>query len=125
MVGQICDNCHPGGENKMNQRLIYLYICLLIPFLISAQNESVLSVKYLSAENVYITGGKLDGINLGDQYAVIRDAKSIADIEVIYVADHSASCKVLKKEIGIQIGDRLKLLKKGSTELRKQRQSLL
>ena len=91
-------------------RLLIIYI--IVPFFILAQDKTELKVKYLSSEYVYISGGKAEGVSLGDQYDVIQNSKPVATIEVVYTADHSASCKILTATQQLQTGDRLKLKEK-------------
>ncbi len=90
----------------------FLMFVLILPLLLKAQVNTDLKIKYLSSEYVYITGGKADSVSLNDQFEVIRNGVSIATIEVVYTADHSASCKILNMNQPIQAGDRLKWLKK-------------
>lgn len=53
------------------------------------------SVKYVSAENVYLNTGITSGIHIGDKFTVFRNTQIIGHIEVIYVAQNSASCKII------------------------------
>ncbi|MEJ2052883.1 MAG: hypothetical protein P8X42_03095 [Calditrichaceae bacterium] len=96
-------------------RLLIVFL-IVLPVAILAQTDKVIKVKYLSTEYVYIDAGKNAGIAVGDQYEVLREGKTIAEVEVVYVADHSASCKVLNNTVQLQAGDRLKLKVKTSTE---------
>ena len=85
----------------MENRRYYLNcILLILCFAVNSfsQNETsdlITSVKYISAENVYLNTGSASGIQIGDKFTVFRNEKNIGHIEVIYVAQNSASCKIL------------------------------
>lgn len=100
----------------MNRKAIIFVFLFLVPLLNFAQINQVMKVKYLSSEYVYIDAGRAEGVTIGDQYEVVRDQLVVAMVEVAYVADHSASCKILSSENNIQAGDLLKLLRKGTGE---------
>ena len=70
-----------------------------------AQNiPQIFLVNYISAENVYLDSGTSRGLTSGDQL-IIRDGRNkIAEIEVIFVSQNSASCKILKQTAPIQKG---------------------
>lgn len=103
------------GVNNMLKMIHNNLLLLICPFIVFGQSNKAIIVKYLSAENVYINAGKTEGVNVEDIYSVIQNGEVVAEIEVVYTADHSASCKILKKFRDIQIGDHLKLLKKAET----------
>ncbi len=102
-------------ETSVQVKLWIRYIALffLIISAVSAQDVStkLFRVKYLSAENVYINGGREEGLMVGDQLLIIRDGKSVAKLEIVYLADHSASCKIIEKKLEIKPKDRVKVLK--------------
>jgi hypothetical protein len=66
-----------------------------------------LKVKYRSADTIYLDAGRADGLAEGDRLEVVRDAATIAEIEVIFVAEHSASCKILREIQTIEVDDRV------------------
>ncbi len=63
----------------MNYKRYYLYcIYLLLFFTVNtfSQNEVfklITSVKYVSAENVYLNTGTVSGIQIGDKFTVFRN----------------------------------------------------
>jgi hypothetical protein len=73
--------------------------------------DEVFHVKYISAENIYLDSGSSDSLMVGDQLLVIRNGKSVAKLEIVYLADNSASCKILSQEEDVQVGDRVKMFK--------------
>lgn len=97
-------------------------ICLsLIPLLILgalAQTDvTAFKVKYISGENVYLDGGTAKGLSVGDQLYVVRNQKDvIAQLEVIYVAEFSASCKLLSSQQAVQAGDVAVVVESKKTE---------
>ncbi|UCF64185.1 MAG: hypothetical protein JSW33_16755 [bacterium] len=94
----------------MTKIQIFVYIILIIFFinLLTAQNNQskVYQVKYISAENVYLDAGKLQGLNVGDRLLIKRNGQTVAEIEVKYVSDHSASCSITNLTLSIQAGDK-------------------
>ena len=72
-------------------------------------------MEFISAENVYLDGGKRGGLAVGDRLQVLRNnSKVIAEIEVAFAADFSASCTIISTSSQI---------KKGDTALRKHAKS--
>jgi len=76
----------------------------LVPVLASA-SEIRLEIKHRSAGTVYLTGGSANGLALGDRLTVQSKGTPIGEVEVIYLAEHSASCKVLRETRPLQAGD--------------------
>ena len=64
-------------------------------------------VQYRSADTIYLDGGRGRGLAVGDHLEVLRDGKTIAELEVIFVAEHSASCRILAEKETIAVGDRV------------------
>ncbi len=73
-------------------------------------SQTTVSVRYRSAETIYLDAGKAAGIDVGDRLEVLRGGQVIAEIEVIFVAERSASAKILSERQTIQPGDRTRLL---------------
>jgi len=70
------------------------------------EDKKVFEINYLSTENVYLKGGRASGLKEGDRLGILRDNKDlIAAIEVVFLADHSASCKILKSNQTIEASD--------------------
>lgn len=92
-------------------RTLLLSLMLLVPALPArAQIGTPISVRYRSAETIYLDSGKAAGIDEGDRLEVLRGGKVIAEIEVIYAANSSASARVLSERQPIQPGDRVRVL---------------
>lgn len=97
----------PGAPLK-RKTLATIWILLLLA-LGTTQAADQLLVKYLSAEHVYVSGGQADGLAVGARLIVLGPQGIKAELEVIFVAAHSASCKVIGDPSTIQIGDRVQI----------------
>jgi hypothetical protein len=69
--------------------------------------DPTLTVKYRSASAVYVDGGKAQGLQLGDRLAVVSGPETVAELEVLYLAEHSASCRVVSEKRLVRAGDRV------------------
>ncbi len=78
-----------------------------------AQSEFVLvPIKYISAENVYLDGGKAKGLAAGDTVWVLRDNRQIAILLATYVADYSAACRIVEQQSAPGKNDMAKFIKR-------------
>ncbi|MFN8091779.1 MAG: hypothetical protein U0599_06055 [Vicinamibacteria bacterium] len=66
-------------------------------------------VKYRSATNVYLDAGRAQGLREGDRVEVVDKAGPIAELEIVYVAERSASCRVLSEKRPVRPGDAARL----------------
>ncbi|RJP73711.1 MAG: hypothetical protein C4532_04085, partial [Candidatus Abyssobacteria bacterium SURF_17] len=71
-----------------------LAIFILCSLAARAEIRDRFSVTYVSAEHVYLDGGSDDGLQIGDRLALGPNERTPA-LEVVYVAVHSASCRLL------------------------------
>ena len=69
--------------------------------------DPTLTVKYRSASAIYVDGGKAQGLQLGDRLAVVSGSETVAELEIVYLAEHSASCQVLNEKRTVRAGDRV------------------
>lgn len=67
--------------------------------------EVTCAVRYLSSEHVYLDAGSGAGLSVGMTARVVRDGQAIAELEVVFTAEYSASCKVISKVGEIVAGD--------------------
>ena len=90
----------------MTRRLQLLAILLLVNqvSLLSAA-EVLTRVEYLAADAIYIDAGSGAGIQLADRVEIRRDGILIARLEVVFVAENSASCKVIEEFQTLRLGD--------------------
>jgi hypothetical protein len=89
----------------MTRRLLLLLA--ILPTLSGAAlaAERRIAVKYRSATSVYLDGGTADGLSVGDHLTVLSRGESIADLEVVYASEHSASCSVTSERRPVSAGD--------------------
>ena len=85
----------------------HLFSCLAFVFLAApaVAGEIRLEVKYRSAGTVYLTGGSANGLAVGDRLSVVSKGNAIGELEVVFLAEHSASCKVVSETRPVQAGD--------------------
>jgi hypothetical protein len=102
-------------------------ICVLAAWLILAgaagaagAEEVTCGVRYLSAEYVYLDAGSGAGLAVGMTVRVVRDGRAVAELEVVFTATHSASCRVVsgvsENVAPITAGDRVVYEVAGSAE---------
>ncbi len=96
---------------------VFILILIFTPIQsISQTNKHTYHVKYISKENVYLDAGSSEGLVVGDQLVIKRGATGIAGLEIVFVADHSSSCKVLASKEIIKLGDIAEVVKKMPVE---------
>jgi hypothetical protein len=87
---------------------------LLLGFAVAQENQKI-TVKYISAENVYLTAGSAAGLAVGDTLAVLDKGKAVGTILVNYVAEYSASCSVINTSKNIRVGMAVKRIGRQKT----------
>jgi hypothetical protein len=63
------------------------------------------AVKYRSASNVYLDGGRAQGLGTTDRLRIFAGETMVSELEVVYAAEQSASCRVVSEIRPVQIGD--------------------
>ncbi len=96
-------------------RTLRLTLIFVICFA-TARSATNITVKYLSSENVYLDAGEADGITVGARLILPGKTGSLAEIEVVFVAAHSSSCKIISGAGMIKVGDRMQLESQPVTE---------
>jgi hypothetical protein len=97
----------------MNKNIIKIYFLIYLFYFFSAnlfaQEDQIVTCKisYISKENVYVDKGKKSGLSIGDTLIAKRDGEIIANLKILYVAEHSASCAVLNQKENLHIGDKV------------------
>jgi hypothetical protein len=66
---------------------------------------SKFTVKYRSTANVYLDGGRSAGLEVGDRLRVLSGKDAVGELEVVYAADMSASCRVVSETRPVRAGD--------------------
>lgn len=72
-------------------------------------------ISYLSANAVYIDGGRAEQLAAGSRLEVRRNGEVVALVEVSYVADHSASCRLVSQKQAPKQGDQVILVTAAAT----------
>jgi hypothetical protein len=67
--------------------------------------ELRMTVKYVSSSAVYLDAGRTAGLKAGDRVQILRGDSLIAELEVTFVADNSASCQLTDSSAVILVGD--------------------
>jgi hypothetical protein len=70
------------------------------------------AVRYRSASNVYLDGGQAEGLSVGDHLAVVAGTETVGELEVLFLAEASASCRVVSEKRAIHAGDTATLMRK-------------
>jgi hypothetical protein len=63
------------------------------------------TVKYRSAANVYLDGGRAAGLGVGDRLRVGSGPTTVAELEIAYAAELSASCTIVSETRPVRAGD--------------------
>ena len=88
----------------MRYSLIFIFVIAYAAFGFAQDKKIQVKVTFFSSENVFVDGGKTVGLEVGNRLVVKADGKNVAVLEVVFVADYSASCKILKKVGDFQTG---------------------
>lgn len=67
--------------------------------------ERTFKVTFVSADLVYLNGGRVEGLTVGAKPVVYRDEQRITELEVMHLAEHSSACRFAGPVASIVIGD--------------------
>lgn len=67
--------------------------------------ERTLKITFVSADLVYLNGGRAVGLAVGAKPVVYRDEQRITELEVLHLAEHSSACRFIGPAASIVIGD--------------------
>jgi hypothetical protein len=87
-----------------------LALLLIGPSLNAEEEPPDIRVRYRSAETVYVSAGTAAGLAVGDRLEILRSGEVIAEVEVIFAAEQSASCRVLTQQVEIRKEDSARLV---------------
>lgn len=87
----------------MRTLIVGAFLAFLAPQLTTA--EVRITVKQRTATTVYLAGGSADGLIVGDRLTIAAGGQTVAEIEVVFLAEHSASCKVVRETKPVKAGD--------------------
>lgn len=93
-------------EGKLMRKPLLL-ACLLVALTGAwpARAATRLTVRYRSAANIYLDGGRDQGLAVGDRLVVTAGRETVGELEVVYVADQSASCRIVRETRPLRAGD--------------------
>jgi len=81
------------------------FTALAAGIVLAEGGSATFNVRYRSADTVYLEGGRSAGLSVGDRLEIVRDDEVVARIEIVFVSDHSSSCKILMEQQPIETGD--------------------
>jgi len=73
----------------------------------SRRGSEGIAVTYRSATSVYVSGGRAAGLAVGDRLTVVSGGQTVAELEVAFLAEHSASCRIVSETGTVETGDRV------------------
>jgi hypothetical protein len=73
----------------------------------AAERGPTIAVTYRSETSVYVSGGRAAGLAVGDRLGVVSDGQTTAELEVVFLAEHSSSCKIVEEKRPVKAGDRV------------------
>lgn len=97
---------------KQARRLVRdLFVCWIVWICAAdaAAQTLPIVVKYRAIATVYVDAGNAEGLEPGDRLEILRAGEVIAELEVLRLAEHSASCSILVEHQPIEAGDAVKL----------------
>ncbi len=72
----------------------------------AAAQPAPILVTYVSETAVYLDAGRAAGLAVGTRLRLTRDGAEVAELEVDFVAEHSASCRIVRALAAVRAGDR-------------------
>jgi hypothetical protein len=86
-------------------RLLAAVAVLALGAVETQASEARFDVGYRSATTVYLGAGSADGLAVGDRLRVVEGQSVVAELEVVYAAEHSASTRVVNEQRPVRPGD--------------------
>ncbi len=80
-------------------------LLLLIVLWAGSGFAETFKITNMRGEQVYISGGARDGLRVGDLVEIHRGGRKVADLQIEFVADNSAVCRIIKTLNTIRVGD--------------------
>jgi hypothetical protein len=93
-----------GKPQAVLAALALLWVLVAARQAVAAESECL--VRFVSTENVYLDAGTAAGLQVGSRVRIVRGGKAVAELEVAYAAENSASCRVISTSVAIAAGDR-------------------
>ena len=95
----------PMAVRRAGAAFVLLAFLLAVPAA-SRAAEAECHVRFVSIDNVYLDAGSAAGLDMGVKVHIVREGKAVAELEVTYVAENSASCRIVSGAGTINTGDR-------------------
>lgn len=112
-----CPRARPGRcSTALNVWLAAVVFLGTATTLSAAGTEAPIRVRYRTIEAVYLDAGREAGLAEGDRLVVVRQGAVVAELEVVFVADHSASCRILSERQTVTEGDEARVLGSSGAE---------
>lgn len=73
----------------------------------TAARTGPITVTYRSQTAVYVSAGRAAGLAVGDRLAILSGNEKAAELEVVFLAENSSSCKVVSETRAVKPGDKL------------------
>jgi hypothetical protein len=79
-----------------------------VPLAARAETAATARILYLSSSSAYLDKGATDGLAEGAILTVLRQGEEIARLEVVYLAEHSAACRLLEPDVTLTTDDQVR-----------------
>lgn len=91
----------------MRRILVILLVLLTLASPTGAADAAELRfpITYRSAATIYIGGGSADGLAAGERLTVKSKDEILGEIEITFLSEHSASCRILRETRPLRVGD--------------------
>jgi len=83
----------------------------------SASARTAFKVTHVSVDHVYLDGGTADSLQVGDRLQLKRSGSIVTELEVVFAARHSASCKIISGSQTVQTNDLFEISQRVSPEI--------
>jgi hypothetical protein len=81
-------------------------IFMVLIFSSASAADKGYGIKYISGENVYLDAGTADSLAIGDLLKIVTGDSISAELEIVFAAENSSSCKILSQTIPPKVGDK-------------------
>lgn len=96
-----------GGRiaSPLPTAVLFAALCVLGGLTPREARAATARLQYLSGSNVYLDAGRAEGLTEGAIVKVIHGGREVARLTVVFVAEHSASCKIDSSLEPLKVGD--------------------
>lgn len=100
----------------ISKNLRYLISIFIVTCGLADAETTEFEITYVSIDHVYIAGGKADGLAVGDKLTPSTQQISKPLLEIVYISEHSSSCKILDSTIEFSAGSMVKITSRSNIE---------